>query len=163
MDHEVMGLVVALLLWLIWVMMTERRHRRMEELVWLRPGPRPLPIVGNVFQLDLRPHAAFTRLASKYGPIMAVWLGSMGTVVVTSDDTAREMFKSHDAILAGRKIYEAMKGDFGNDGSIITSQYGPHWRMLRRLCTIEFFITRTRLPHQNKALIPFIGFKQRTW
>ncbi|KAI4365637.1 hypothetical protein MLD38_021603 [Melastoma candidum] len=141
MNQEVMRLVVALLVWVIWAMTTKRRHRSMEELVRLPPGPRPLPIVGNIFQLDLRPHAAFARLASKYGPIMSVWLGSMGTVVVSSDEAAREMFKSHDAVLAGRKIYEAMKGDFGHEGSIITSQYGPHWRMLRRLCTTEFFVT----------------------
>ncbi|KAK4348426.1 hypothetical protein RND71_031181 [Anisodus tanguticus] len=34
-----------------------------------------------------------------------------------------------------------MKGDFGNEGSLITNQYGPHWRMSRRLCTMEFFTT----------------------
>ncbi|KAK0584003.1 hypothetical protein LWI29_006336 [Acer saccharum] len=39
------------------------------------------------------------------------------------------------------KIYEAMKGDYGNAGSLITAQYGPHWRMLRRLSTIKFFVT----------------------
>lgn len=32
-------------------------------------------------------------------------------------------------------------GDYGNEGSLITAQYGPHWRMLRRLCTTEFFVT----------------------
>ncbi|KAJ6683014.1 CYTOCHROME P450 FAMILY 1 [Salix koriyanagi] len=72
---------------------------------------------------------------------MTIWLGSMCNVVVSSSEAAREMFKNHDAVLAGRKIYEAMKGDFGNEGSIITAQYGPHWRMLRRLCTTEFFVT----------------------
>ncbi|OMO82016.1 Cytochrome P450 [Corchorus capsularis] len=41
----------------------------------------------------------------------------------------------------GRKIYEAMKGNHGNEGSIITAQYGPKWRMLRRLCTSEFFVS----------------------
>ncbi|KAF9613734.1 hypothetical protein IFM89_010176 [Coptis chinensis] len=53
---------------------------------------------------------------------------------------AREMFKNHDIVLAGRKFYEAMTGKHGNEGSLITSQYGPHWRMLRRLCTTEFFV-----------------------
>ncbi|KAI4365636.1 hypothetical protein MLD38_021602 [Melastoma candidum] len=141
MDHEFMRLVVALLVCVIWAMTTERRHHGMKELVRLPPGPRPLPIVGNIFQLDLRPHAAFAKLVSKYSPIMSVWLSSMGTVVVSSDDAAREMFKSHNAVLAGRKIYEAMKGNLGHEGSIITSQYGPHWRMLRRLCTTEFSVT----------------------
>ncbi|KAJ6333323.1 hypothetical protein OIU77_009232, partial [Salix suchowensis] len=72
---------------------------------------------------------------------MTIRLGSMCNVVVSSSEVAREMVKNHDAVLAGRKIYEAMRGDSGNEGSIITAQYGPHWRMLRRLCTTEFFVT----------------------
>ncbi|XP_019188306.1 PREDICTED: cytochrome P450 76A2-like [Ipomoea nil] len=91
--------------------------------------------------LKWTPHVSFSELASKHGPIMTLWLGSMSTVVISSNEAAREMFKNHDVVLAGRKIYEAMKGDFGNEGSLITAQYGPHWRMLRRLCTTEFFVT----------------------
>ncbi|XWS59554.1 hypothetical protein CRYUN_Cryun08bG0132100 [Craigia yunnanensis] len=35
----------------------------------------------------------------------------MCTVVISSKEVAREMFKNHDVALAGRKIYEAMKED----------------------------------------------------
>ena len=62
--------------------------------------------------------------------------------MISSDEVAREMFKNHDVVLADRKIYEAMKGNYGNEGSLIMAQYGPHWRMLRRLCTTEFFVAR---------------------
>jgi hypothetical protein len=53
------------------------------------------------------------------------------------------MFKNNDVALAGRKIYEAMKGnhEHGSEGSLITSQYNAHWRMLKRLSTTEFFVT----------------------
>ncbi|KAJ0027842.1 hypothetical protein Pint_35841 [Pistacia integerrima] len=141
MDSEIVGIVIALLLWVIWAMVTERRHRRVEELRQLPPGPKWWPVVGNIFQLGLIPHVSFAKLANKHGPIMTLWLGSMCTVVVSSNEVARDMFKNHDAVLAGRKIYEAMKGEYGTEGSIITSQYGPHWRMLRRLCTTEFFVS----------------------
>ncbi|XP_031252260.1 iridoid oxidase-like [Pistacia vera] len=141
MDSEIVGIVIALLLWVIWAMVTERRHRRVEELRQLPPGPKWWPVVGNIFQLGLIPHVSFAKLANKHGPIMTLWLGSMCTVVVSSNEVARDMFKNHDVVLAGRKIYEAMKGEYGTEGSIITSQYGPHWRMLRRLCTTEFFVS----------------------
>ncbi|XP_006382522.3 cytochrome P450 76A2 [Populus trichocarpa] len=141
MDYEIAGLVLAVLLWVAWAVVTERRYRRSEEQGQLPPGPRPLPVVGNIFQLGWAPHESFTNLARVHGPIMTIWLGSMCNVVISSSEVAREMFKNHDAVLAGRKIYEAMKGDFGNEGSIITAQYGPHWRMLRRLCTTEFFVS----------------------
>ena len=141
MDYEAVGLVLAILVWMGWAMVIERRHRRVEELGQLPPGPRWWPVVGNIFQLGWSPHESFAKLARKHGPIMTLWLGSMCTVVVSSSEVARDMFKNNDVVLAGRKIYEAMKGDHGCEGSLITSQYGAHWRMLRRLSTTEFFVT----------------------
>ena len=136
-----MGLLTLVLLWVVWALVTELRHRRSEAFGRLPPGPRWWPVVGNMLQLDLTPHKSFARLAQTHGPIMTLWLGSMSTVVISSNKLAREMFKNHDVVLAGRKIYEAMKGEQSSEGSLITAQYGPHWRMLRRLCTIEFFAT----------------------
>ncbi|KAH6833480.1 cytochrome P450 [Perilla frutescens var. hirtella] len=142
MDYEIAGIVLGLLLWVAWAVATERRHRRLEELGRLPPGPRAWPVVGNMFQLAgsaSAPHQSFAKLAEKHGAVMTLRLGSMTTVVISSNEAARVMFKNHDAVLAGRKIYESMKGDIGNEGSLITAQYGPHWRTLRRLCTAEFF------------------------
>ncbi|CAK9165546.1 unnamed protein product [Ilex paraguariensis] len=141
MDREVLGLVLALLLWVAWAILTERRHWRLEELGRMPPGPTPWPVVGNIFQLGWAPHKSFVKLAGMHGPIMTLWLGSMCTVVVSSSEVACELFKNHDVVLAGRKIYEAMKGDYGNEGSLITAQYGPHWRLLRRLSNTEFFVS----------------------
>ncbi|KAK1403338.1 iridoid oxidase [Heracleum sosnowskyi] len=140
MDVELMVLVlgVTLLLWSFWVAVSKLGHISVEV---LPPGPRRWPLVGNLLQLGFgfAPHESFAKLASKHGPIMTLWLGSMNTVVISSNEVARQMFKHHDVVLAGRKIYESMIGDFGNEGSLITAQYGPHWRMLRRLSSKEFF------------------------
>lgn len=140
-----MGLVVVLAIWSVVVVVEGRRVgiRKVEEKVLkLPPGPPRWPVVGNIFQLGWSPHESFTHLARKHGPIMTIWLGSMCTVVISSSHVARHMFKNHDLVLAGRKIYEAMKDDYGDhQGSLITSQYGPHWKMLRRLSTTEFFVT----------------------
>ncbi|XAR64619.1 hypothetical protein NMG60_11008368, partial [Bertholletia excelsa] len=141
MEAELLAVVLGLLTWVIWAMVIERRHRRLEEARELPPGPRWWPLVGNIFQLGWAPHKSFAKLAHMHGPIMTLWLGSMCTIVVSSGEVARDMFKNHDLVLAGRKIYEAMRGDHSNEGSLITAQYGPHWRMLRRLCTAEFFVT----------------------
>ncbi|KAL5545953.1 hypothetical protein UlMin_005640 [Ulmus minor] len=136
MDYEIWGLITAILLWAAWAMVKERSN-----LGRLPPGPRPWPVVGNIFQLGRSPPDSFTKLARTHGPIMTLWLGSMRTVVISSNEVAREMFKNHDVVLAGRKIYEAMKGNHGTEGSLAASQYGPHWRMLRRLSISEFFVT----------------------
>ncbi|XP_061360186.1 cytochrome P450 76A1-like [Gastrolobium bilobum] len=136
MEYGVVGLILAMLAWMVWLMVLERR-----QLGQLPPGPRPWPVVGNIFQLGWSPHESFTKLARKHGPIMTLWLGSMCTVVISSSEVARHMFKNNDVVLSGRKIYESMKGNHGHEGSLITSQYGTHWRMLRRLCTTEFFVS----------------------
>ncbi|KAG7958136.1 hypothetical protein I3843_10G004300 [Carya illinoinensis] len=144
MEYEAAtGLVLSIiLLCFAWVIMTKLRLRRLEDRQGkLPPGPRWWPVVGNIFQLGWAPHESFVKLARKHGPIMTLWLGSMSTVVISSSEVARVMFKNHDAVLAGRKIYESMKGNYGNEGSLVTAQYGPHWRLLRRLCTTEFFVT----------------------
>ncbi|KAK2987905.1 hypothetical protein RJ640_003172 [Escallonia rubra] len=142
MDMQLLGLILALLIWFAWAAVRLRQRLRMEELGQLPPRPRWWPVVGNIFQLGWSsPHESFAKLAQKHGPIMTLWLGSMCTVVISSNEAAHDMFKNHDVVLAGRKIYESMKGDYGNEGSLITAQYGPHWRMLRRLSTTEFFVS----------------------
>lgn len=149
---EYAGVVcLATLVWIIIIMVimerrrqqrsrrTEKQHLGHDQ---LPPGPTCWPLVGNIFQLGggWSPHESFTKLARKHGPIMTLWLGSMCTVVVSSSEVARDVFKNNDVALAGRKIYESMKGKHGFEGSLITSQYNTHWRMLRRLCTTEFFV-----------------------
>lgn len=111
-SYKLVGLIIGVLLsWVAWVSATKLRRHRSKELRQLPPGPRRWPLVGNIFQLGWAPpHESFAILSRKHGPIMTLWLGSMSTVVISSSILAREMFKNHDVVLAGRKIYEAMKG-----------------------------------------------------
>lgn len=101
MEYEILGLVLLLLAWVAWAILTERRQRRLEEYGRLPPGPRWWQLVTNIFQSGFAPHVSFAKLANKYGPIMTLWLGSMTTVVISSNEMAREMFKNHDIVLAG--------------------------------------------------------------
>ncbi|XP_050228542.2 cytochrome P450 76A1-like [Mercurialis annua] len=134
-----LGLIVIAII-LSWILVSRTRESR-----WvLPPGPIRLPLVGNLLQLSKEPHVSFAKLASQYGPIMTLWLGPIRTVVISSSEVAKEMFKHHDTVLAGRQIYESMKGKYGNEGSLITAQYGSQWRLVRRLCNIELF-TGSRL------------------
>ncbi|KAK7390707.1 hypothetical protein VNO78_18730 [Psophocarpus tetragonolobus] len=142
-------LVLGILTLLVLVILLKRKKDGEGEFplsLPLPPGPRRWPVVGNMFQVGLgrSAHESFTKLAHKHGPIMSIWLGCMCTVVISSSKVAGEMFKNHDTVLAGRKIYEAMKAEHGREGSLITCQYNSHWRMLRRLCTTHLFLA-TRL------------------
>ncbi|KAJ7567654.1 hypothetical protein O6H91_01G000800 [Diphasiastrum complanatum] len=70
--------------------------RRQERRPNLPPGPRPLPLIGNLHQLGKIPHKSLYHLAKEFGPIMYFRLGSVAAVVATSGEVAREFLQTHD-------------------------------------------------------------------
>ncbi|KAL8101261.1 hypothetical protein AgCh_033222 [Apium graveolens] len=103
----------------------------------LPPGPKSLPLVGNLLSLDPDLHTYFARLGKTYGPILTLWLGHKVGIVINSPGLAREVLKDQDTSFANRDVpaaaYEAFYG--GND--IVWTPHGPKWRMLRRVCLTE--------------------------
>ncbi|KAF8397825.1 hypothetical protein HHK36_016750 [Tetracentron sinense] len=108
----------------------------------LPPGPRGWPVFGNMFDLGPMPHHTLASLKPKYGPLIFLRLGTINTVVVSSVAAAMDMFKNHDLSFSGRTITEALRVCNFNQGSMTMAQYGPYWRMLRRLCTTQLFIPK---------------------
>ncbi|KAL5990690.1 hypothetical protein ACLOJK_011593 [Asimina triloba] len=103
----------------------------------LPPGPNGLPILGSLHTLGHHPHRTLQKLATEYGPIMHMRLGLVPTIVVSSPGAAEQFLKAHDLAFASRPINEAGRFiSFGRKGMAFT-QYGPYWRNMRKLCTIE--------------------------
>ncbi|XP_077235885.1 cytochrome P450 76A1-like [Tasmannia lanceolata] len=117
------------------------RHKSHLGSMKLPPGPRGWPIVGNMFDLGAAPLHTLAGLGQKYGPIVQLRLGAVNTVVILSTEAATEFFKNHDLSFVNRTITEAMKSCCYDQGSLALAEYGPYWRMLRRLCAQELFVT----------------------
>ncbi|GJN00437.1 hypothetical protein PR202_ga17619 [Eleusine coracana subsp. coracana] len=106
----------------------------------LPPGPRPLPLVGSLLSLGALPHRSLARLAERHGPVMALRLGTVTTVVASSADAARDFLKRHDAAFSARAA---------PDGAHVFAHYAhsmgwlpatsPRWRALRKVCSGELF------------------------
>ncbi|PRQ39973.1 putative geraniol 8-hydroxylase [Rosa chinensis] len=47
------------------------------------PRPKPLPLIGNLFEIGDKPHLSLTKLSQRYGPIMSLQLGQLTTIVVS--------------------------------------------------------------------------------
>ncbi|EEF47716.1 cytochrome P450 CYP736A12 [Ricinus communis] len=113
-----------------------RKHHR-NDLKPLPPGPRPLPIIGNLHLLGLLPHQSLYHLAKEHGQIMFLKLGFVDTVVVSSAQAAELFLKTHDAAFANRpKVLVSHYLSYGSRGMIF-DDYGPYWRNVRKVCTLQ--------------------------
>ncbi|KOM54302.1 hypothetical protein LR48_Vigan10g019400 [Vigna angularis] len=101
------------------------------------PGPKPLPIIGNLHMLGKLPHRALQSLAKTYGPIMSLKLGQTPVIVVSSPQTAELFLKTHDIVFASRPKTQATEFlSYGSKGMAF-SEYGAYWRNARKVCTLQ--------------------------
>ncbi|KAL5546789.1 hypothetical protein UlMin_006476 [Ulmus minor] len=105
----------------------------------LPPGPKPKPIVGNLYDIKPVRFRCFSEWAQAYGPIMSVWFGTTLNVVVSSSELAKEVLKEQDQKLADRHRNRSA-ARFSKDGKdLIWADYGPHYVKVRKVCTLELF------------------------
>ncbi|KAM0045529.1 putative cytochrome P450 [Helianthus debilis subsp. tardiflorus] len=106
------------------------------------PAPPGWPVFGNLFNLGSMPHRTVAALATEYGPVVRLKLGSVNTVAILSAKAATELFKNHDLTFASRTITETAKSHDYDKSSLALAPYGMYWRMLRKICTVEMFVAK---------------------
>nr|XP_060639626.1 cytochrome P450 2C18-like [Anolis sagrei ordinatus] len=114
------------------------KSRRVNAL--LPPGPTPLPILGNILQLDQGSQLkTFTKMSEVYGPVFTVYLGMQRIVVLYGYDTVREALVDHAEAFGGRGQFPAFSR-FLNERGIAFSN-GERWKQIRRftLTTLRDF------------------------
>lgn len=108
------------------------------------PGPSPLPIIGNLFEMGQKPHQSLAKLAKIHGPIMSLKLGQLTTIVISSADMAKEVLLTHDRSFSNRSTSDALSAHSHKDYSLAFMPISPRWRALRKICNVQLF--------SNKAL-----------
>ncbi|CAL5211118.1 unnamed protein product [Lathyrus oleraceus] len=114
-----------------------RKHKTTKH---FPPGPKGLPIIGNLHQLDLLNISVQLADFSKiYGPIFSLKLGSRQAIVVSSSEIAKEIFKKNDHTFSDRpQLYSQQKLSY-NGSEVLFSQYNESWRDIRKICVIHIF------------------------
>ncbi|KAK9278132.1 hypothetical protein L1049_027691 [Liquidambar formosana] len=139
-NHIMLPSIITILLFLLGLLCSFihlHRQRATSSRPKLPPGPQPLPIIGNLHMLGNLPHRSLRQLAKKYGDIMYMRLGCVPTIVVSSPQAAELFLKTHDAIFANRPKVQAYEFLSYGAKAIAFTEYGPYWRNVRRLCTVE--------------------------
>ncbi|XP_035851083.1 cytochrome P450 2K1-like [Sander lucioperca] len=95
------------------------------------PGPRPLPVLGNLLQLDLkRPYHTLLKLSKKYGSVFTVYLGPKKVVVLTGYKTVKEALVNHAEEFGERDPLPIMH-EYEKGHGILWSN-GDSWKEMRR-------------------------------
>ncbi|KAM0962003.1 hypothetical protein ACFX13_021621 [Malus domestica] len=105
----------------------------------LPPSPPKLPLIGNLHQLGSAPHRSLLQLSQKYGPVMLLHLGRIPTVVVSSAEAAKDVFKTNDLHCCSRPTYAGSRRLTYNYLDVAFSPYSDYWREIRKICVVEFF------------------------
>jgi cytochrome P450 len=106
------------------------------------PGPRGLPLAGNLFQLELpRVHQVFEGWAREHGPLVRYRFGRQQAILVSDADLADPILRSRPSGLKRANV-EVIFREMGLDG--VFAAEGAAWRAQRKLAMEALSLKNTR-------------------
>jgi len=99
----------------------------------LPPGPKPLPIIGNMTMMDQLTHRGLAALAEQYGGLLHLRLGQLHVFAVSTPEFAREVLQAQDAAFSNRPATIAVSYLTYDRADMAFAHYGPFWRQMRKL------------------------------
>ncbi|XP_069584348.1 cytochrome P450 2K1-like isoform X2 [Ranitomeya imitator] len=106
----------------------------------LPPGPRPLPIIGNLHILDMkRPYLTMHELSKKYGAVYTLQLGVEKVIVICGYEAVKDALVNHADEFSGRPKVTMFDEMYKGHGIILSTN--DNWRAMRRftLSTLRDF------------------------
>ncbi|NWY41087.1 CP1A5 protein, partial [Sylvia atricapilla] len=97
------------------------------------PGPRGIPVLGNVLELRKDPHLALTRLSRRYGDVMEVRIGSRPVLVLSGLDTIRQALVKQGEDFMGRPDLPSFHYISNGQSLAFSPDSGEVWRARRKL------------------------------
>ncbi|CAJ1929820.1 unnamed protein product [Sphenostylis stenocarpa] len=117
----------------------KRTHSGHEKICSAPQAGGAWPIIGHLhlFGSHQHTHKTLGMMAEKHGPIFTIKLGSYKVLVLSSWEMAKECFTVHDRAFSTRPCVAASKLMGYNYAMFGFTPYGPYWREMRKLATIE--------------------------
>ncbi|XP_004621915.2 cytochrome P450 2C18-like isoform X1 [Sorex araneus] len=122
-----------------WLLLSRRKQNASKGK--LPPGPTPLPIIGNILQIDVKNISqSLSNLSKVYGPVFTVYFGMKPAVVLYGYEAVKEALVGLGEEFAGRSASPVTKKL--NKGHVgIAYSVGKTWKELRScyLMTLRSF------------------------
>ncbi|XP_052028303.1 cytochrome P450 2C39 isoform X4 [Apodemus sylvaticus] len=97
----------------------------------LPPGPNPLPIIGNLLQIDVKKFSqSLSNFSKTYGPVFTLYLGSKPTVILYGYEAVKEALIDHGEEFAGRGSFPIAEKIIKGLGVVFSN--GNRWKETRR-------------------------------
>ncbi|CAB1417173.1 unnamed protein product [Pleuronectes platessa] len=125
-SSSLLGAIVLLLLLYLWSSSLSSPTNQREL-----PGPKPLPLLGNLLQVDLKElDSSLFHLSKQYGPVFTVYFGLKKVVVLAGYRTVKEALVNHAEEFGDRMITPIFH-DFSKENGILFTS-GDTWKEMRR-------------------------------
>ncbi|KAF8032218.1 hypothetical protein BT93_D1211 [Corymbia citriodora subsp. variegata] len=113
------------------------RHATRGSNLKLPPGPKRLPVIGNLHHMigDLA-HQRLYQLAKMYGPVFYLQLGELPFVTITTPEAAKEVLMTQELAFSDHPAYPPSQLTSYENSSIFFTPYGEFWRQLRKICVL---------------------------
>ncbi|XP_075440324.1 cytochrome P450 2C23-like, partial [Ascaphus truei] len=137
---ELPGAGTLLLLFFVTCLVSLFAWRNVKSRLNMPPGPTPLPLLGNLLQLDRKDIVkTLLRLSSQYGPVCTVYMGPNPVVVLNGYDAVREALLDNGEVFSSRGRIPIIEQAFKGYGVLFSN--GERWKQLRRfsLSTLRNF------------------------
>ncbi|XP_062959286.1 cytochrome P450 2C19-like isoform X1 [Cynocephalus volans] len=97
----------------------------------LPPGPTPLPIIGNILQIDVKDISkSLSNFSKVYGPVFTVYFGMNPTVVLHGYEAVKEALIDMGEEFSGRGSHPVIDRISKGHGIIFSN--GKRWKETRR-------------------------------
>ncbi|KAF9447305.1 putative CyP450 monooxygenase [Macrolepiota fuliginosa MF-IS2] len=105
----------------------------------LPPGPKPLPLVGNLFDYPHdSPWLTYRDWCKEYGEIVSISILGQQTIILDSVDAITDLMGKRSAIYSDRTSFPMLNDLIGWHWNFAFMKYGSEWRRRRRVFNEHF-------------------------
>ncbi|XP_045889101.1 cytochrome P450 1A1 [Micropterus dolomieu] len=108
-------------------------HTEIPEGLRQLPGPKPLPIIGNVLEMGSKPYLSLSAMSKSYGHVFQIQIGMRPVVVLSGIETVRQALIKQGDEFAGRPDLYSFRFINNGESLAFSSEHAGVWRARRKL------------------------------